>query len=69
MQLIVFSGLIAILALVSADCDVGKTVNDFDFNKVSYVMALWCDCIFESSQGYGCVCTLSVALFEVEAYA
>ena len=37
MQLIVVSGLIAILASVSAECDVGKTVQDFDFNKVSTV--------------------------------
>jgi hypothetical protein len=37
MPLIVVSGLIAILASVSAECDVQKTVNDFDFNKVSTV--------------------------------
>ena len=37
MQLIVLSGLIAILASVSAQCDVGNTVEDFDFNKVSTV--------------------------------
>jgi hypothetical protein len=35
MQLIVFLGLIAKLASVSGDCDVGKTVYDFDFNNVS----------------------------------
>ena len=48
MQLIVVSGLIAILASVSADCDVGKTVNDFDFNKVSTFKAVCWDCGFES---------------------
>ena len=37
MLLIAVSGLIAILVSVSAECDVGKTVNDFDFNKVSTV--------------------------------
>ena len=35
MQLIVILGVIAKLALVSGECDVGKTVNDFDFTKVS----------------------------------
>ena len=35
MQLIIVLCLIAKLALVSGDCDVGKTVNDFDINKVS----------------------------------
>jgi len=48
MQLIVVSGLIAILASVSADCDVGKTVNDFDFNKIITFMAVCRDCNFES---------------------
>jgi len=33
-QLIVFLGLIAKLMSVSSDCDVGKTVHDFDFKKV-----------------------------------
>jgi len=35
MHLIVVLGLIAKLASVSGDCDVGKTVQDFDYNKVS----------------------------------
>jgi hypothetical protein len=35
MQLIILLGLIAKLVLVSGDCDVGKTVHDFDFNNVS----------------------------------
>jgi len=35
MQLIVFLGLIAKLASVSSDCDVGKNVHYFDFKKVS----------------------------------
>ena len=35
MLLIVVLGLIAKLASVSGDCDVGKTVHDFDINKVS----------------------------------
>jgi hypothetical protein len=35
MQLIVVLGLIVKLASVSGGCDVGKTVHDFDFNKVS----------------------------------
>jgi hypothetical protein len=35
MKLIIVLGLIAKLASVSGDCDVGKTVHDFDFNKVS----------------------------------
>jgi len=34
MHLIVVLGLIAKLASASGDCDVGKTVQDFDFNKV-----------------------------------
>jgi len=38
MQLIVFLGLIAKLALVSGDCDVGKTVHNFDIYKVSFGM-------------------------------
>ena len=46
MQLIVVWGLIAILESVSADCHVGKTINDFDFNKVSTVMAVCWDCGF-----------------------
>jgi len=35
MQLIIILGLIAKLASVSGDCDVGKTVQDFDITKVS----------------------------------
>ena len=35
MQLIIILGLIAKLALVSCDCDVGKTVQDFDITEVS----------------------------------
>jgi hypothetical protein len=35
MQLIIVLSLISKLALVSGDCDVGKTVQDFDFKKVS----------------------------------
>jgi hypothetical protein len=69
MQLIVFSCLIAILASVSADCDVGKTVQDFDFNKVSTVTAVCRECGFESRQGYGCVPLSSVVFFQVEYYA
>jgi hypothetical protein len=38
MQLIIILGVIAKLALVSGDCDVGKTINDFDFTKVSIDM-------------------------------
>ena len=63
MQMIVFSGLIAILASVSAECDVGKTVKDFDFNKVSTVQAVCWDCGFESRQYYGCVSLSSVVFF------
>jgi hypothetical protein len=35
MQLIIVLGLISKLVLVSGDGDVGKTVQDFDFEKVS----------------------------------
>lgn len=35
MQLIVFLGLIAKLASVSGDCDLGNTVHDFYFNNVN----------------------------------
>jgi hypothetical protein len=35
MQLIIVLCLIAKIALVFGDCDVGKTVNDFDYNNVS----------------------------------
>jgi len=35
MQLIIILGLIAKLASVSGDCDVGKTLHDFDITKVS----------------------------------
>ena len=35
MKLIVVLGLIAKLTAVSGDCDVVKTVHDFDFDKVS----------------------------------
>jgi hypothetical protein len=35
MKLIIFLGLIAQLALVSGDCNVGKAVRNFDYNKVS----------------------------------
>ena len=38
MQPIIILGVIAKLALVSGECDVGKTVNDFDFTKVSIHM-------------------------------
>jgi hypothetical protein len=47
MQLIIVLCLIAKLALVSGDCNVGITVNDFDYNKVStdvfilYIMYLY----------------------------
>ena len=34
MHLIIILGLIAKLASVSGDCDVGKTVHTFDINKV-----------------------------------
>jgi len=40
MRLIVFLGLIAKLASVSGDCDVRKTVHDFDIKEVSSDM-LW----------------------------
>jgi hypothetical protein len=60
MQRIVILGLIAILAPVSADCDVEKTVKDFDFNKVSPVMAVFWDCGFEYRQVYGCFSLTSV---------
>jgi hypothetical protein len=60
MQLTVVLGLIAILGSVSADCDVEKTVNDFDFNKVSSVMAVCWHCGFESRQGHGCASLASV---------
>jgi hypothetical protein len=69
MQLIVVSGLIAILASVSADCDAGKAVNDFDFHKVSTVMAVCWNCDFETRKDYGCVSPLSVVFFQIEAYA
>jgi hypothetical protein len=69
MQLIVVWGLIAISASVSADCHVGKTINDFDFNKVSTVMAVCWDCGFETRNYYGCVSPLSIVFFQVEAYA
>jgi hypothetical protein len=35
MQLIIILGLISKLVLVSGDCDLGKTVNDFEFKKIS----------------------------------
>jgi hypothetical protein len=35
MLLIIILGIIAKLVSVSGDCDVGKTVNNFDINKVS----------------------------------
>ena len=35
MQMIIVLGLIAKLASVSGHCDLGKTVHDFDFYKVS----------------------------------
>jgi hypothetical protein len=35
MQLIVVLGIIAKLASVSGDCDVGETIHDFNFNKVN----------------------------------
>jgi hypothetical protein len=38
MQLIIVLGLVAKLVSVSGECDVGKTVNDFDFTKVSIHM-------------------------------
>jgi hypothetical protein len=38
MQLIIVLGLISKLLLVSGDCDVGETVHDFDFKKISSVM-------------------------------
>jgi hypothetical protein len=39
MQLIVFLGLIAKLALVCGDCDVGTSVvNNFDWNQVGIVV-------------------------------
>jgi hypothetical protein len=69
MQLIVVLGLTAILVSVSADCDVEKTVHDFDFNKVSIVMAFCWDCGFEYRQGYGCVSLASVGFFQVEVNA
>jgi len=69
MQLIVLSCLIAILASVSGDCDVGKTVQDFDFTKVSTAMAVCRECGLESRQVFGCVSLSSVVFFEVEYYA
>jgi len=36
MQLIILLALIVKLVSVSGDCDVGKTVKDFDFKKVSF---------------------------------
>jgi len=38
MQLIIVLGIIAKLASVSGECDVGKTVHDFDFNNVNFAM-------------------------------
>jgi hypothetical protein len=38
MLLIVVLGIMAKLASVSGDCDVGKTVHNFDFSKVSFDM-------------------------------
>ena len=38
MQLIIVLSLIAKLASISGDCDVGKNVHNFDFNKVIYDM-------------------------------
>jgi ethanolamine transporter EutH len=35
MQLIIVLGIIAKLASVYGDCDVGKTIHNFDFTKVS----------------------------------
>jgi hypothetical protein len=35
MQLIIVLGLIAKLASIYGDCNVGQTVQDFDFNNVS----------------------------------
>jgi hypothetical protein len=68
MQLIVVSVLIAILASVSANWDVGKTANDFDFNKISTVMAVCWDCVFQSHQDYGCVTPLMFVFFQVDVY-
>ena len=65
MLLIVVLGLIAKLASVSAECDVAKTVQDFDFNKVSSVMAVFGFYRFEFSQGYGCL-SLVCCVFHVE---
>ena len=67
MQLIVVSCLIAILASVSADCDVGKTVQDFDFNKVSSDMTVCREC--GSRQCYGSLSLSSVVYFQVEYFA
>jgi hypothetical protein len=63
MQLIVVSGLIAILASVSADCDVGKTVNDFDFNKVCTLMVVCLNCGFESPLRLGRCVSLDFNFF------
>jgi len=41
MQLIIVLGIIAKLASVYGNCDVGKTVHDFDFKKVSSDMFKW----------------------------
>jgi hypothetical protein len=59
MNLFFVLGLMSILASVSADCDVEKTVKNFDFNKVSTVVAVCWDCGFDSRQGYGCVTFMS----------
>jgi hypothetical protein len=42
MLLIMFMGLIAKLALVSGDCNVGtEGLNDFDFNRVGIDVSIW----------------------------
>ena len=69
MELIVLSCLIAILASVSADCYVGKSVEDFDFKKASTVTAVCRECVFESRHGYGCAPLSGVVFVQVEYYA
>ena len=69
MLLIVLSCLIAILASVSADCYVGKSVEDFDFKKISTVTAVCRGFVFESRHGYGCASLSSVVFVKAEYYA
>ena len=46
----------------------GKTVEDFDFKKISTFTAVCGGCVFESRHGYGCDSLSSVVFVQVEYY-